>query len=188
MPTDIRTDLEIRISLLDATPEIWRKFIVSSDVALPELHDLVQIVMGWDNCHLHAFTKDQITYGEPDPDFDDESTTNELGVRIGSLLTEIGRSLVYEYDFGDGWTHELRLEEIRKSSGRRALCLDGARACPPEDVGGIFGYVEFLQALGDSTHAQHSDYTTWIGFDFDSEHFSTEKVNEDIDEYVRRGA
>ena len=128
--------------------------------------------------HLHQFTAGKKQFGVPDEEFGD-STTSEIGVRIGSLLKTENQRISYEYDFGDSWEHEIVLEKILpyqpEASGPR--CIDGSRSCPPEDVGGAWGYQEFLEAYIDSGHPDHEEKLDWIGEDFDPEQFDLEQVN-----------
>ena len=86
----------------------------------------------------------------------------------------------YDYDFGDGWEHVLEVEKVLlpQKGVRYPVCLDGARACPPEDVGGMGGYEEFLKAIRDPNHPEHEEYLDWIGGNFDPEQFDLDEVND----------
>ena len=134
--------------------------------------------MGWQSSHLHQFISGADTYSELDPDSDDDSLPEEV-VSIGALLQEPGQSLLYEYDFGDGWAHELMLEQVLTGLGDHNLpiCIDGERACPPEDVGGPHGYEEFLRVYLDEQHPDHAEMVDWAGEVFDPERFEIESVN-----------
>ena len=150
--------LQLRVTLSDVTPAIWRRFLVDGAEDLAHLHDVLQAVMGWTDSHLHMFLADAGAFGVPDPDFDDDMLPED-GVRIDSLLRREGDAVRYEYDFGDGWEHEVVLEAILDETTDQAVprCLAGARARPPEDVGGVPGYEDFLAASADADHPEHED-------------------------------
>ena len=180
--------LELRVTLESVEPPVWRRFVISSDMYFSDLHDVLQVVMGWEDYHLHRFLAGDAIIGIPDPDFDDEETTDETDVVVGDVLAREGDSLVYEYDFGDGWSHQIVVERFAGAAGRKPLakCLDGARSCPPEDVGGPFSYANFLDAMADPTHEDHVRFKEWIG-EFDSESFSIEAVNRGLEDLFRLG-
>lgn len=133
--------------------------------------------MGWSNSHLHAFEVGNKRYGMNYDDFP-EGEIDEKSVTVLQVLRD-ERRFTFEYDFGDSWEHEVVIEELtRPPIGLRfAVCIDGANACPPDDVGGTGGYGEFLEAIGDSTHDEHADYLEWIGGSFDSTAFDIAEVN-----------
>ena len=168
---------ELKITLQDIRPPIWRRIEVRSDISLAGLHLAIQGAMGWENDHLHAFECGGRRFGPRDPDFDafEGDLVNEKTAQLNELLTERGSSLLYHYDFGDGWVHDVVLKEIKPMlPGGRApkpRCLGGERACPPEDCGGPFGYAEMLKALKHPRHPEHAHYREWIGGDFDPEAF-----------------
>jgi hypothetical protein len=170
---------QIKVTLNGVKPPIWRRLRVSSITELTELHDILQIAMGWTDSHLHMFVVGDRQYGIPDPDFEDE-TISEEGIRIDTLLKKEKDSLIYEYDFGDGWEHTVVLETIIDSTPDETVprCMTGRRGCPPEDVGGIWGYEEFLQAYSDESHPEHEDFVQWAGEYFDPERFDLLEVNE----------
>lgn len=175
---------ELEITLLEVQPRIWRRFSVASHIALAKLHDVVQVVMGWTDSHLHQFvTQDETRYATPspygDPDWD-ERVTNSATVRVRDVLPVKGAQLLYQYDFGDGWEHLIKVADIRPlpPSTKPSHCLAGERQCPPEDCGGPYNYPEFLTALADPKHPEHQDLTEWIGGEFDAEAFDLDEVNE----------
>lgn len=177
----------IKIRLLDTKPQIWRRFFVPGGITLDRLHDVIQIVMGWQECHLHEFRIAGRKYTErTDESRDDE--LEEAGFKLCDLVqTERGR-FIYTYDFGDGWNHELLVEEIREvPKGHRACigCLDGKRRCPPEDVGGVHGFAEFLKAIQDEKHEEHESYLEWCGGSFDAGEFDVDLVNVDLAKFAR---
>lgn len=176
----------IKIQLLGIEPMIWRRFVVPSSITLDRLHDVIQIVMGWTDSHLHEFIIGKKHYTEY-PDSKEDGL--ECGkYRLGNLIKQQGRTFTYLYDFGDGWEHELTLDQNRYFNPLLDLglsCIAGERACPPEDVGGVFAYDEFCKALKDPKHPEHETNMEWTGGHFDSEKFDTELVNLELMKYLR---
>ena len=176
----------LRIRLLDIEPEIWRKFIVPSSITLDRLHDVIQIVMGWTDSHLHEFKIGKKRYTEY-PEYEDDGL--ECGkYRLGDLIKQKNRIFDYLYDFGDGWKHDVTLEENRyflPQDSFEITCIDGERACPPEDVGGAMGYFEFCEAISDHAHEEHEGYVEWLGRDFIIEKFNIDDVNLELLKYQR---
>ena len=175
----------LRIQLLDIRPEIWRRFVVPANVTLDRLHDIIQIVMDWTDSHLHEFTIGKKRYTEY-PESEDVLSCGKY--RLGDLIKQKGRTFNYLYDFGDSWEHEIVVEESRYSNPKlrtELACLEGERACPPEDVGGVPGYFEFCNALKDPKHEEHESYMEWSDGNFDSEWFDTDSVNWELMKYLR---
>lgn len=169
---------QLRVTLQDVRPPVWRRFQVRSDTTLYKLHQILQVVMGWTNSHLHLFTIAGKDYGEPDPEFEMD-IASERRVRLFQLITRPRSKFTYEYDFGDSWEHDLVLEHILPADPavRYPVCLAGARACPPEDCGGAPGYAELLEALRDPQHEEHDELLEWVGGSFDPEAFDLAIVN-----------
>jgi hypothetical protein len=171
--------MQLRIELLGTDPPVWRRIQITGDSTFWDLHVAIQDAMGWQDYHLHQFTflgtEDRI--GTP---LDDEPSEILPGweLRVGKYLTYGKPLALYEYDFGDSWFHEIRFETSMRRDGRRKYprCLAGARRCPPEDCGGIGEYVEFLEAISNPKHPEHSRYREWVGGDFDPEAFDARKV------------
>lgn len=176
----------LKIHLLDIEPKIWRRFVVPASITLDRLHDVLQIIMGWTDSHLHEFTIGNKRYTEY-PEYKDDGL--ECGrYRLGDLIKQKGRTFRYLYDFGDSWEHELVIEESRYFNvelSTELACLEGERACPPEDVGGVSGYFEFYTALKDPSHEEHESYLEWSGGDYDSESFDADAVNWELMKYLR---
>ncbi len=171
---------QLKISLLEIEPEIWRRLLVPRGVRLDRLHEILQVAMGWTNSHLHEFRVGDTRYGEPDPEFDERDVRDERNVRLFEVAPGVNDSFLYEYDFGDSWEHLVVVEKILtrpEGAGDLPVCLAGARACPPEDCGGVPGYESFLQAIGDPTHEEHQAMLTWVGGSFDPEAFDLKSVN-----------
>ena len=179
---------QIKVTLKDTKPPIWRRILVLEDTTLLKLHDILQIVMGWQDYHLHMFTLDGENYGDPANDeFGDLGIMPEHEFKLSDLIHGAGQRFTYEYDFGDGWIHALRVEEIgpRRAGVRYPTCTAGRRACPPEDVGGVWGYQRFLEAIHDPAHPEHEEYLTWIGGQFDPAGFDLEAINAGLREMGR---
>ncbi len=172
---------QFKVTLKESQPPIWRRFQVR-DCTLGEFHEVLQVIMGWEDCHLHQFIIRGDYYGPADcedADWDTEMR-DEQKFSIGQVA-EPGRTgrFIYEYDFGDSWQHEIALEKVLDPEPNVSYprCIGGARACPPEDVGGICGYYDFLEALSDPNHEDHDDKVEWIGGTFDPETFDLDAVN-----------
>jgi hypothetical protein len=167
---------QIKITLKHIRPQIWRRIQVPADIKLGRLHDIIQAVMGWEDCHLHQFIRGRDRYGNPDPEFPD-GTISEKNIRLDKIAKP-GDTFIYEYDFGDSWQHEIKIEKILPPEDQRyPVCLAGKRACPPEDCGGFPGYLHLLEALSDPGHEEHEDMRDWIGGDFDPEAFDLVETN-----------
>ena len=187
MPKILRKTYQLKISLKGTKPPIWRRFLIENSVALLKLHEATQIVMGWTDSHLHQFIAGDRCYGVPDPDFDFLEVLDEKKCRLRQLLKKEKDSIIYEYDFGDGWEHKLTLEKILPFDPETTLplCIKAKGACPPEDVGGVWGYYNFLEALNDQNHPEHKEYKEWIEGDFDPAVYDIKEVNELLSEYCR---
>lgn len=171
---------QIKITLKDSRPPIWRRVLVRSDSTLAQLHRIIQAVMGWADYHLHQFIAEGKYYGVPDPYYGDlMDMADERRVRLNQIVRGEKFRFRYEYDFGDSWLHTLLVEKILppELGQRYPVCVGGRRACPPEDVGGIWGYYEFLEAIQNPDHPEHEDYLEWIGGEFDPEEFNLDEVN-----------
>jgi len=134
--------------------------------------------MGWTNSHLHLFQVDDKSYGDPDPEWELD-IKDDMKTRLSQIAPAPKTAFVYEYDMGDGWTHDIVVEEIRdpEEAMLYPACLDGRRACPPEDCGGIGGYENLLEILRNPEHEEHESTLAWLGGRFDPEGFDTNAVN-----------
>lgn len=173
---------QVKISLKGSQPPIWRKLLIPSDLLLPVFHDIIQTAMGWDDSHLHQFIKDRIFYmSEMDDDgfWDDERNVDYKKVKVSDLLKKEKDKIVYEYDFGDSWEHDIVLEKILPVDDNQTypFCLGGKMACPPDDCGGIWGYESMLQVVKDPKHEEYEDMLEWLGEDFDPKYFNAEEIN-----------
>ena len=165
---------QIKVTLKDIRPPIWRRLQVPGNISLAELHDIIQNAMGWGNYHLYTFNIGGEEYGIPDDGWDVRPDTR-------FFLNELpeGYKFTYIYDMGDWWKHEVKIEKILppEEGVSYPRCIKGRRACPPEDCGGPWGYAGLLEALADPEHPEHDDYLEWLGGEFDPEAFDLEEVN-----------
>lgn len=168
---------QFKITLKDIKPTIWRRIQVESDITLRQLSCVIQAAMGWMGGHLHMFIIGGAEYSAPNEDC--EGIKDDSKAVLGKLLARGPKQFIYEYDMGDGWKHSIVLEAALPVEAGKTypLCLAGARACPPEDCGGTYGYEDFLKAIGDKKHPQHKELLEWIGGDFDPELFDLEETN-----------
>lgn len=146
---------QLKITLRYIQPPVWRRVEVPKDITLAKLHRILQVAMGWYDSHLHQFIVGKTYYGEPSLDeLSELDLKDERKVRLGQVLSKPKQRMVYEYDFGDGWEHDIVLEKVLPpdSNTRYPVCLEGAQACPPEDCGGVGGYENFLDAIRDPDH------------------------------------
>lgn len=165
------------MQLAEINPVVWRRVLVPGAVRLAKLSEMLLAAMGWTNSHLHAFRVGENRYGMCFDDYPEEEM-DEKGVTVLQALRE-ERRFVYDYDFGDGWEHDVVIEELRWSyfGLKFAVCIDGQNACPPEDVGGPGGYSEFLDAVSDPKHEEHASYLEWAGGSFDPAEFDLAATN-----------
>ncbi|RIJ77867.1 plasmid pRiA4b ORF-3 family protein, partial [Nakamurella silvestris] len=174
----------LRATLVDVDPPIWRQLDVASDLGLPQMHTVLQAAFGWADSHLHLFEKGERPGDHQqylmDSSLDEGMTgTAESQVRLDEVLSVVGDTLTYEYDFGDSWVHTVVLEAItdRTPDAADAVCIDGARSGPPEDCGGAPGYEDLLQVLADPAHPRYPDLQEWLGREFTPETFDPAVVN-----------
>lgn len=171
---------QIKVTLDASQPPIWRRILVPGDVTLSRLHYILQAVMGWADYHLHQFIVGETYYGMPDPNYDDFDMQDERKIKLNQVAPGEKSRFQYEYDFGDSWVHTLLVEKIAPPPpGQQCpACTAGKRATPPEDVGGVWGYEEFLEAIRDPDHPEHEEYLDWVGGEFDPEAFDLDEINE----------
>lgn len=174
--------LTIRVTLKEITPLIWRRFQVPDSITLEDLHYVLQLVMGWSNCHLHEFQIGKKLYGAPDPDYDDEMVSDERAHILRDLLKRKGVGFNYHYDFGDYWEHRLVVEEISEPQPGTLypVCLAGARCCPPEDCGGPYGFREMLKKFRNPKHKDYEALLDWLPEDYDPEKFELASIDMEL--------
>ena len=171
---------QFKITLLHVAPAIWRRIQVRNE-SIDKLHQRVQTAMGWKNCHLYRFEIQGLVHADPELFCDDPDSfvgVNSLETKISDIVPQSGDRFrfSYEYDFGDRWRHEILFEGcLTADQGvRYPLCLEGEGACPPEDVGGVDRYKEFLKAVADPADAEHEEWVEWAGGAFDPACFDAE--------------
>lgn len=180
----------LRVELKEIKPVIWRRFIVPSDITLDRLHDILQIVMSWKDCHLHEFAIDGNRYTE-EPESIEEDGIEESTFVLNNLVKLKNTIFEYNYDFGDSWDHIVTVVTVEKTSYKlnpndiSVMCLAGKRACPPEDVGGADGYENFCVTMADKSHEEYKEYLTWFGEVYDSEFLDINSINELLLKYLR---
>lgn len=174
---------QLKISLKYSQPKIWRRIVVPSNLKLNRLHDVIQRVMPWTDSHLHQFIVGSVYYGQPDPDADmGFETLNEKRHLIADLAPGAKKKFVYEYDFGDGWEHEIVVEKVLPPDAgfKKIVCVAGENACPPDDCGGIGGYYNLLEIISNPKHPDHEHIKEWLGCDWDLHRFDLAQVNDDL--------
>jgi hypothetical protein len=171
---------QLKVTLVGPRPAIWRRLVVPSDVTLDEVHWIIQVAMPWGNSHLHQFHDPDGETRYSDPQFALEDTKDESITRLDAVLRRPRDAIVYEYDFGDGWEHLVALEKVvapPANSKRSVECTGGKRAAPPDDCGGVGGYEDLVEAVGDEGHERHEELLDWLGGEFDPEAFDVDEVN-----------
>ena len=181
---------QIKASLIDIEPPIWRRFLVTGDQTLHRLHLILQSIMGWDDYHLYEFTIDKVLYGDPDEDSEPDMR-NARRCRLSEAIHDVGQKMIYLYDFGDSWEHEIVVEKISpaKPDELYPVCIAGERACPVEDCGGVTGYYDLLDAIRDPEHEEHERMILWArrdGVDYDPEEFNLKSINRELRFYWSR--
>lgn len=174
-----KTVHQLKVTLGQVKPPVWRRIVVSSDLTLGELAPVLEAAMGWFGGHLHAFDIDGTGYATPNPDWalDD---LDENRFRLKDVLPEVGMKMQWDYDFGDGWEHSVLVEaiDVPEAGVEYPVCLAGRRACPPEDCGGPWSYANLLEALADPEHPEHDELREWIPIDFDPTYFDKDQTSE----------
>lgn len=163
---------QLKATILETKPPIWRRVVVPEDTTLDRLHEILQAAFGWRNYHLHEFEIDGVRYGIDDGECWGDPPRDERKARLRNLVEE-GSSFLYLYDSGDDWRHKVVVEKIQppETAGASPACIGGRRACPPEDCGGPWGYQSFLEAIRDPAHDDHERMLEWVGGSFDPEAF-----------------
>ena len=172
--------VELYIEVQDIKPLIWRRLLVPLTITLPKLHDILQITLGWTDSHLHSFTFGERSFSMPyDEFFGGLEMEDERRKTLGAVLGRDRGEFSYLYDFGDSWRCRIRVTPRPDADPDWSypLCVGGARAVPPDDVGGTTGYERFLEVIRDPQHEEHEETLVWIGGAFDPEGFDLNVVN-----------
>ena len=188
--------VQIHIALDDIEPPVWRRLVVPLRTTLAELHHILQAAMGWTDSHLHDFGVGGLTYGDiellsAERTDDDARVYDANEVRMCDFSRQPGTSFKYIYDYGDNWRHTVTLEKVFavKPAPKTTTCIDGARCCPPEDVGGTSGYFEFLRVLlaPDPDEIEEQRHLKrWSGGKFDSDRFDLAKTDKAVRGALRK--
>lgn len=184
-PMPKNTTYQLKVTLSGANPPIWRRLLVDRTATFQDLHQIIQLAMGWHTTHLHLFqASDGTLIGDPEEDDDGMMNyVDEAFLPIDAVLKREKQRLRYEYDFGDSWEHQVLLEKILPGDQHQTLptCIKAARQCPPEDVGGLHGFYDFLHVMSDMAHPEHIAVREWIGGDlFDPEFVDLQQINQDL--------
>ena len=181
----------IRIELKGVDPAIWRRVEIPLTASLKGLHDVIQAVMPFEHYHLFRFEVGGKRYGISDPQWDHvRDTLDAKNIRVGTLVERGARAFSYTYDFGDDWRHSVTIEDVATANPKLEYprFIDGSRRGPPEDVGGIPGFEEFLDAMADPRHPEHQRLTQWYGSSFDPDDLNLPVINDRIGKLAKRRA
>jgi hypothetical protein len=178
---------QVKISISEIAPSIWRRLQVPADASLAQLHDVIQAAFGWWNCHLHQYIVDGHFFGVPDPEYADEMPPmkDERDTTLREILG--AATIIYEYDFGDSWKHLIEIESVAVAPQPGTvypICTAGERARPPEDCGGVSGYEDLLEILADPEHEEYQQMKTWVGKKFAPEKFDLLATNRALQKYA----
>ena len=171
---------QLKVTIADIRPPIWRRLQVRGDVTLFKLHKILQAAMEWQDYHLHQFIVGEDYYAIPSPDDAwPREAKNEKRAKLFQVAPAEKARFTYEYDFGDSWRHKILVEKILhpELELEHPVCLAGKRSRPPEDCGGVGGYEEFLEIISDPKHPEHEDTLVWAGEEIDPERFDKEEIN-----------
>jgi hypothetical protein len=180
------TVYQFKIALLESRPLIWRRIQVQ-DCSLDKMHEHIQTAMGWTNSHLHHFRIGEQLYGDPElmqENFEELDYKDSTTTKLSDILPKTGKRFLfqYEYDFGDSWYHEVLFEGIVRAEAKvkYPVCLEGERACPPEDCGGIWSYADFVEAIQNPEDERHGELLEWVGDRFDPKKFNAAKATKEM--------
>jgi hypothetical protein len=181
---------QFKITLKDVSPAVWRRILVPSDYSFFELYVAIESAMGWGGGHLHSFSIAQqgtkipilIELPHPDNDFGDIETLDERTEKIADYFGKSVKQCLYNYDFGDDWTHTVLFEKVIpvESGVKYPRCIDGKNACPPDDCGGPWGYANLIDVLKNPKHEEHEDILDWLCIESADEFDSTEFDPKDV--------
>lgn len=177
--------LQFKITLKESNPKIWRRFLIENTLMFYDLHLVIQNVIGWTNSHLYQFVYERNSYiGNPEL-LERSEVADDRETELSAIFDKPKIKMIYEYDFGDGWEHELVLEKIidKNSTQQYPFCIEGEMNCPPEDCGGIYGFMDMMQKFKNKKHPEHADIAEWLGEDYNQDDFDLEAVNANLKDY-----
>lgn len=180
---------QLSIELKGSHPLIWRRIQVTDDTLFTDLHDIIQISMGWESGHTYEFMINKTRVYDFGPDVDTGDNPYErdsMDTSLSECVNMIKTRFTYVYDFGDSWEHTIKLEKILpETEGQEfPVCIEGERACPPEDCGGIWRYQHMLHVMADTNHPEHETIKEWLGQDWDADFFDIKQVNDTLQGYA----
>lgn len=178
----------LKITLNDVEPKVLRRLEVPFSIRLDRLHQALQAALGWTDTHLFEIRARDVGWGIPDPDWGD-GPLDARKATLASIVEDTGaKTLRYLYDFGDGWEHTIKIERLTDPLPDVSYprLIEASGRCPPEDVGGPWGYAEFLKALANPKHEQHADMRRWIGDDFDPRQVPADRLAENVEKLARK--
>ena len=181
----------LRITLDEVEPKVTRRLVVPANVRLDRLHLVIQAAMGWTNSHLYEIRIGETGWGEPDPDGFYDGPLDAKTARLTQVLAEEGRKTFrYVYDFGDCWSHTVKLEKLvpTVAGAPNIMLLDAIGRCPPEDCGGAPGYESLLDILNDPAHDEHEAMVRWSGGRFDPRQADFIALEAAVDRLAKRWA
>jgi len=174
----------VQVALRNLKPKIWRRLIVNPETSLEDFSKIIQTAMGWNNTHLHQFIKNKKYYTFPSEDMDDDFYIDYTPFKIKDLLKKEKDTMIYEYDFGDSWQHDIILEKqiSLKHNLSHPKCTKAVLACPLEDCGGVYAYSKLLLVLNDPKHKEYASMKEWVGEHFYPEYVELEEINDNLKE------
>ena len=177
----------VRIELQDIAPKIWRRIDVPLSSTLMALHDIIQVAMGWNGSHLFEFQIADKVYGEPYPD-DERRVYKAKSIRLQTLIDRGVEQFLYVYYFGDNWRHDIIIEGVRDGDADvdYPAFVDGTRRGPPDDVGSSDGFMDFLDAILDPAHKEHTRMLEWYGGPFDPADINEQHIRRVLSWFVDR--
>ena len=184
------TIARLKITLDDVKPAVLRRIEVPFDIRLDRLHLILQAAVGWTNSHLYEIRARGVRWSTPFPDQDSGGDfLDARKVRLSEVLEDVGtKTLKYLYDFGDGWEHTIKIERLidPEPSTLYPRLIEAKGRCPPEDIGGPWGYAEFLEAIADPKHERHRELKEWFADDFNPHVVDLDWLAEDVAALAQR--
>ncbi|SCB51052.1 plasmid pRiA4b ORF-3 family protein [Rhizobium lusitanum] len=175
--------VRLKITLDDVEPTVMRRVVVPFRIRLSRLHEVLQVAMGWTNSHLYEFRMRDVGFGLPDDDWGDGPIDARKVTLLSAVQDTGAKSFKYLYDFGDGWTHSIKIERTFPALGMdRPMLLEATGACPPEDIGGPWSYQELLAARADPSHERHAEFAEWLGSDYNPGYANFSHLNRAVDD------
>jgi len=182
------TIARLKIALDDVTPTVLRRIEVPFNIRLDRLHLAIQAAMGWTNTHLYEIRARDVGWGIPDRDWGD-GPLDARKARLAAVLEDVGaKTLRYLYDFGDRWEHTIKVERLidPEPGALYPRLIEASGRCPPEDIGGPWGYAEYLEAIGNPKHERHAEFKEWLAEDFDPNFVDASWLAEKVNALAKR--